>query len=106
MTDRDKVDFSTNLMVSAAASAIAAFLTSPLDMGKLLLQIHSKSESLSQSDNSNSHKLISNSSNRALKFFSILRSTYKEKGIRGLFRGAVARVLNDTITSIHNFLNN
>ena len=65
------VDFSTALLASLAAGGLASFLTSPLDLAKLRLQVDAKKD---------------------LNFFPLLFTVYKTDGLRGLFRGAGARV--------------
>lgn len=72
-------NFTTCLFASACAGAVAAFITTPLDLAKLKLQI--------------SEEKVNNS------FLDVLRLTYNKNGISGLFRGAGARILYMSPTS-------
>ena len=69
---------------SAGAGAFASFLTSPLDMAKLRLQI--------QRGQSSSSGL--NTTKDGTNMIECLQNIYKEGGVRGLFRGAGSRVLH------------
>lgn len=69
---------------SAGAGAFASFLTSPLDMAKLRLQI--------QRGQSSSSGL--NTTKDGTNMIECLQNIYKEGGLRGLFRGAGSRVLH------------
>lgn len=64
---------------SAAAGALASFLTSPLDMAKLRLQVQRRG---------------GNTTTSYQGIVDCLRQAYHHGGISGLFRGAGARVLH------------
>lgn len=71
---------------SASAGAIASWMTSPLDMAKLRLQVQRgglASSSSSVSVQVHYHSVVH-----------CLRHVYKESGVAGLFRGAGARVMH------------
>lgn len=85
------VPFPWIVLSSASAGAIASFLTSPLDMAKLRLQVQRGSQK------SSSHTKASAPTVAATSFRGIgdaLRFAYQQGGMRGLFRGAGARVLH------------
>eukprot|EP00980_Cylindrotheca_fusiformis_P006763 scaffold1413_cov117-Cylindrotheca_fusiformis.AAC.3 len=66
------------ILSSACAGALASFLTSPLDMAKLRLQIQR-----------------GGGSNSSMSMVECLQQAYRQDGIvKGLFRGAGARVLH------------
>jgi hypothetical protein len=69
---------------SASAGALASFLTSPLDMAKLQLQIQRGTAASSHHPRTISYKGI----------VDCLTQAYRHDGFRGLFRGAGARVLH------------
>ena len=78
------LSFAFLLGCSCSAGAMASFITSPLDMAKLRLQI--------QRGN-----LVSNHEAPTVSYrgmLDCLSQVYTENGIRGLFRGAGARVLH------------
>ena len=92
-TDTDTsstLDFPWQVATSAGAGAIASFLTSPLDMAKLRLQVQrgalaqGKQAQQSPSTNVRLYRGV----------FDCLASTYEVNGLRGLFRGAGARMLH------------
>lgn len=71
---------------SAGAGAAAAWITSPLDMAKLRLQIQRRS---------NGTLDVAHSANlRYIGMVDFLLQTYYMEGVRGLFRGATARVIH------------
>eukprot|EP00536_Pseudo-nitzschia_multiseries_P010524 jgi/Psemu1/307365/fgenesh1_kg.323_\ len=81
------------ILSSASAGAIASFLTSPLDMAKLRLQVQRGAEASSFS----ASKEASLASKTKLSFGGMsdaLIYSYRLGGIPGLFRGAGARVLH------------
>lgn len=71
------------LLSSSSAGAIASWLTSPLDMAKLRMQIQRGAQS-SSSPTEITYR----------GFIHCLQMTLKQQGIPGLFRGAGARVLH------------
>jgi Mitochondrial carrier protein/Mitochondrial 18 KDa protein (MTP18) len=73
------------VLSSAGAGALASFLTSPLDMAKLRLQVQrgARISSSGHSPQTNHRGMVD-----ALQF------AYQSGGVRGLFRGAGARVLH------------
>mmetsp|Transcript_16658 Transcript_16658/g.24183 ORF Transcript_16658/g.24183 Transcript_16658/m.24183 type:complete len:307 (+) Transcript_16658:42-962(+) len=73
-----QLSFRDNLLCSAAAGAVASFVTNPLDLAKLRYQTQ-RSSSPSQSS-----------------MWNVLRSVHAQQGWRGLYRGASARVLFHT----------
>mmetsp|Transcript_6333 Transcript_6333/g.9204 ORF Transcript_6333/g.9204 Transcript_6333/m.9204 type:complete len:340 (+) Transcript_6333:83-1102(+) len=81
-TDDGDISFPLLLSCSASAGALASWLTSPLDMAKLRLQIQ--------------RGTLTGGSNNQVAYHGMidcLRQAHKQSGIRGLFRGAGARVL-------------
>ena len=86
--DRMEIPFPWLVLCSASAGAIASWLTSPLDMAKLRLQVQ-RGESYAARTNSSS---TSSSLVAYRGMVDCLRSVYREGGVRGLFRGAGARV--------------
>ena len=78
--------FGRVVLNSCAAGAFASWLTSPLDMAKLRLQVQRQKASAP-----------STSTTTALTYNGMvdcLRRTFRAEGFRGLFRGAGARVLH------------
>jgi hypothetical protein len=69
---------------SASAGALASFITSPLDMAKLRLQIQRGTAASSHHPRTISYTGI----------VDCLTQAYRHDGFRGLFRGAGARVLH------------
>ncbi len=69
------------LITSGLAGAMASFITNPLDLIKLRLQL-----SIAEKRENNVNRL-------SLK--SIFLNIYKQEGIKGLFRGATARVISN-----------
>lgn len=68
---------------SAGAGALASWLTSPLDMAKLRLQLQ-RGQVLSDTEHRTQYRGM----------LDCLRVAYNEGGVRGLFRGAGARVIH------------
>lgn len=82
-----ELPFPNVVFCSASAGAAASFITSPLDMAKLRLQIQrSVSNSSSQPSNNHLHNGM----------IDCLVGIFQRDGIRGLFRGAGARVVHFT----------
>lgn len=72
---------------SSGAGALASWLTSPLDMAKLRLQVQRGQQAAAKGGNQTTvlqHRSM----------LDCLRSAYQEGGVHGLFRGAGARVLH------------
>lgn len=84
-TSTDNMSLRQTLVCSSVAGAGAAWITSPLDMAKLRLQVQSGNNTIS-SLSSQSHPI------QYKGMVDCLRHIYNEKGIQGLFRGAGARV--------------
>ena len=78
--------FSVVLLSTASSGALASWLTSPLDMAKLRLQV--------QRGNLAQDPAQAKAMYRGV--FDCLQLSYREAGMRGLFRGAGARVLHFT----------
>jgi Mitochondrial carrier protein len=79
------LSFSATVVCAAAAGGLASWLTSPLDMAKLRLQVQ-RGRLASQ-----------HPADLALTYsgmWDCLRHTWQTEGVRGLFRGAGARVLH------------
>ena len=74
---------------SAGAGALASWLTSPLDMAKLRLQVQ-RGQAATTSNGRNGTK----QPQQYRGMLDCLSSAYKEAGIPGLFRGAGARVIH------------
>lgn len=85
-TDRIDIPFHYTVVGSASAGAAAAWLTSPLDMAKLRLQIQ-RGEHVLNASHSCDEKMYRG-------MIDCLIQIYKEKGLPGLFRGAGARVIH------------
>ena len=80
------------IMSSASAGAVASFLTSPLDMAKLRLQIQRGAKASAAASSSSGGTTATVTSYRGV--IDALQYAYTTGGIRGLFRGAGARVLH------------
>jgi hypothetical protein len=80
------VPFPMVVFASAGAGALASWVTSPLDMAKLRLQV--------QRGNLAENPRQSTPMYRGV--VDCLQLTYREGGVKGLFRGAGARVLHFT----------
>mmetsp|Transcript_19477 Transcript_19477/g.40774 ORF Transcript_19477/g.40774 Transcript_19477/m.40774 type:complete len:369 (+) Transcript_19477:143-1249(+) len=75
---------------SAGAGALASWLTSPLDMAKLRLQVQRRQSATGVFKVDS----MGNQTVRHRGMVDCLQSAYKEGGVRGLFRGAGARVIH------------
>ncbi|KAG5183809.1 mitochondrial carrier domain-containing protein [Tribonema minus] len=84
--------FTATLCASAAAAAGASFLTNPLDMCKLRLQVQRGNLAACAACTAPSPASSSSSAQTFLGFFDCLQRTYAQQGARGLFKGAGARV--------------
>lgn len=80
------IPFPYLIACSASAGALASFLTSPLDMAKLRLQVQ---RGQLTKGNAQSQPQVFYSG-----VFDCLWQVYQEGGVRGLFRGAGARILH------------
>mmetsp|Transcript_11308 Transcript_11308/g.17332 ORF Transcript_11308/g.17332 Transcript_11308/m.17332 type:complete len:204 (-) Transcript_11308:518-1129(-) len=76
----EELPFTSILLSSCAAGSLAAWITSPLDMAKLRLQVQRGGRSLSSQHYRN--------------MLDALNKMWIEKGLAGLWRGAGARVLH------------
>lgn len=85
-TSMDPMSLHQTLFCSSIAGAGAAWITSPLDMAKLRLQIQRGNHANMVSSSSQLHSL------QYKGMIDCLRQIYEGKGIQGLFRGAGARV--------------
>jgi hypothetical protein len=93
--ENSELPFHWTLLCSASAGALSSWITSPLDMAKLRLQVtrgHTASALLAVSSASKSPKGM-------VMYRGVvhcLQDAYATSGVRGLFRGAGARVLHFT----------
>jgi Mitochondrial carrier protein len=82
--NQKEIPFSWMILCSCSAGALASWLTSPLDMAKLRLQVQ------------RGEKAANSTSSTALVEYrgvvDCLQRVYQQGGVKGLFRGAVARV--------------
>jgi hypothetical protein len=85
MDDKQNMSLHQTLFCSSVAGAGASWITSPLDMAKLRLQVQ-RGQNAGMSTPSHSHPT------QYKGMVDCLRHIYNEKGIQGLFRGAGARV--------------
>jgi len=76
---------------SAGSGALASWLTSPLDMAKLRLQVQRGKAATAASITGDG---MSQHTEQYRGMIDCLRAAYREGGIRGLYRGAGARVLH------------
>ena len=81
--DNPEIPFAFTLISSCSAGVLASWLTSPLDMAKLRLQIQ-RGKVAHQGDTQVIYR----------DMLDCLRYAYRDGGIQGLFRGAGARVLH------------
>ncbi len=86
----EELSFAQTIICSASAGAIASFLTSPLDMAKLRLQIQRGRSAAAEASSSNMTSSVNPQSNMR----QILLHMYHGGGVKGLFRGAGARVIH------------
>jgi hypothetical protein len=77
------------ILSSASAGALASWITSPLDMAKLRLQVQ---RGLASSPRGKTGASFEVASYRGV--WDCLNYSYQKDGVRGLFRGAGARVLH------------
>lgn len=92
---RNELPFLHIMACSAGSGALASFLTSPLDMAKLRLQVQrGQRAAASISGNSSISSAVDTSNYRGV--IDCLRRAYREGGLKGLFRGAGARVMHFT----------
>ena len=75
---------------SSGAGALASWLTSPLDMAKLRLQVQRGQQAATTKGSSNNQTTVL----QHRSMLDCLRSAYREGGVNGLFRGAGARVIH------------
>jgi Mitochondrial carrier protein len=95
-SDPQPLPFPWIVLSSAGAGAIASFVTSPLDMAKLRLQVQRASRS-SPSSSSSSSSPSTTTTSTVTTYRGIgdaLRFAHRQGGMKGLFRGAGARVLH------------
>lgn len=83
-----EVPFHWLLMCSSTAGALASWVTSPLDLAKLRLQVQRGIEHAGSNKNN-----ISITTSTYKGVLDCLKKTYKVGGLAGLWRGAGARVL-------------
>ena len=76
---------------SAGAGALASWLTSPLDMAKLRLQVQ-RGQAAAAMSKKNDLMFVHSIQYRGM--LDCLRATYKDGGVQALFRGAGARVFH------------
>jgi hypothetical protein len=88
----DTLPFPWIVLSSASAGAISSFLTSPLDMAKLRLQVQRGTQHQSSSASSSAAVTTTTTTYRGIG--DALQSAYQKGGMKGLFRGAGARVLH------------
>lgn len=115
--DNRELDFKENLICAAIAGSIASYLTNPLDLAKLRYQIqreetaeeiisqhHSTNNTIAKTINNNTatatattaRAKLSTSSSSEVHYKGLvdaLGKLYRQHGLKGLFRGASARVL-------------
>ena len=85
------IPFHWTVVCAATAGGLASFLTSPLDMAKLRLQVQRGSNSMNQ------YHIKATSTTPEIQYTGMmdcLQKVYRQNGIPGLFRGAGARVLH------------
>jgi Mitochondrial carrier protein len=79
---------------SALAGAVASFVTSPLDLAKLRLQVQRVNNNHRTNVNTHSTHSNNNAEHQYKGMVDCLQHAYRRGGISGLFRGAGARVLH------------
>jgi hypothetical protein len=94
---KENVDlsFMESLACSAFAGSVSSLVTNPLDLAKLRLQIERAGSQVAASSSSTSSSSLSTRA-PLNDFGDALINVYRTEGIRGLFRGAGARVLFHT----------
>jgi hypothetical protein len=105
-TQKKDLPFQYILLCSASAGAAASWITSPLDMAKLRLQVQ-RGAAVSNPNLSSASSPPTSSSIKASPnhyqprgMIDCLSMVYKQDGFRGLFRGAGARVIHITPATI------
>jgi len=99
LTGEDQIPFAVHLTNSVLAGCAAAFVTNPLDMVKLRLQVQRVSSSSSSSISSNTSLLPWGRPYTSM--IDGLSQIVKQEGPRALFKGATARMaFNGPMTSI------
>ncbi|KAJ1408043.1 mitochondrial carrier domain-containing protein [Ochromonadaceae sp. CCMP2298] len=93
-----KLSFADNLLCSAVAGSLASFLTNPLDLAKLRYQVQRSSTSSTPTSTSAPTPTHSSApplvhEQRYTGLTDALQKLYRQGGVRGLFRGALTRVL-------------
>ena len=86
--DKMEIPFPWLVLCSSSAGALASWLTSPLDMAKLRLQVQ-RGESYQKG------AVAANESSAMVSYRGVgdcLQTVYRQGGVHGLFRGAGARV--------------
>ncbi|CAM9195261.1 unnamed protein product, partial [Discosporangium mesarthrocarpum] len=78
-----ELPFWVTLANAAGAGSLASWITSPLDMAKLRLQVQRASSSAA---------VTADTTHQYTGMANVLARTYRLEGVRGLFRGAGARV--------------
>jgi hypothetical protein len=92
--DDDLLPFGYIVMSSCAAGALASWLTSPLDMAKLRLQVQ-RGQVATVASTSAGATASTETAILHRGIWDCLRYSYQHQGgVRGLFRGAGARVLH------------
>lgn len=86
--DKVELPFQWIVLCSASAGALASWLTSPLDLAKLRLQVARGRKASSQGE-TGSGGVVAYKGVR-----DCLEQAFRDGGVRGLFRGAGARVLH------------
>ena len=86
--------FVSNLIASASAGAIASYVTNPLDLAKLRLQIARMDDVTASSSSRPVHdKAVTQEVRASNNTFRMLAHVFRQEGVRGLYRGAFTRVL-------------
>jgi hypothetical protein len=101
--DKREVPFHWTLICSCSAGAVASWLTSPLDMAKLRLQVQrgqlaaaaaASSTATTVSAAASLNTATTTGTFQYRNVWHCLHHSYQTAGVRGLFRGAGARVLH------------
>eukprot|EP01032_Pedospumella_encystans_P010434 gene10434-12194_t len=85
-----ELSFKENLACSAFAGSVASFLTNPLDLAKLRFQVQ---RSVPTAGTTTSAPSAATKETTYTGLFDVLSKLYAQNGVRGLFRGALLRVL-------------
>jgi hypothetical protein len=88
----EDLPFAQTLGCSALAGAVASAVTNPLDLAKLRLQIERRSIAVEEEKGG----LKGRKGPTQAGLYHIMKKVYLQEGIKGLFRGAGARVLFHT----------